>query len=401
METVMAALDSGADAVYLGPRAFSLRSGSEDFSGENLKRAADKIKSRQKKIYLTLNAVQGNADLGPASEFIQSVGSLGIDGVILSDPGLIAPVREANLPIHISTQACVMNRASARFWPEQGASRIVLTRELNLAEITEICGAVDMPFEVFIHGALCVSYSGRCLLSDYLAGRSGNKGECVQACRWGLLVPEMREAGAFPIAEEQGKTYILNSKDLCALPLLDRVIKTGAAALKIEGRNKSVHYVSVATSVYRRAMDAFFEEGPRFHVRAEWTEALASVSHRAYTTGFLGDMVYERPLQIIESPGYERGCVIIGIVREALPRNRAVVDIKNDFNIGAPISLFSPERGAYLANSRVVSMESITGKPETLVHTNRVVIMEFEGKVAPGSLVRICPSAPAPLPSPP
>jgi putative protease len=391
MEMVVAALDFGADAVYFGPRAFSLRSGAEDFSGEGLKRAVGYVKGRNRKVYLTLNALQNNRDLGPVHNFIRGIEGLGVDGVILSDPGLIEAVKAVKIPIHISTQACVMNREAALFWKDKSASRIILARELSLEEVREICGSADLDFEIFIHGALCVSYSGRCMLSDYLAGRSGNKGECVQACRWGFSVAEQREKGAFPIEEENNKTFILNSKDLCALPLLKEILSSGVRALKIEGRNKGVHYVSVVTHVYREAMDAFYAEGERFRVREQWMADLCSVSHRAYTTGFLKDLEYHRPLQVCGSPGYERGFVIVGVVKEALPGNRAVVDTKNDFNIGSKVNLFSPERGPYLENSRVLSMESISGAQESLVHTNRVVIMEFEDRASAGSLVRTGP----------
>ena len=389
MEMVVAALDFGADAVYLGPRAFSLRSGSEDFSGDGLKRAIDKIKGRKKKAYLTLNAIQSNRDLEPVFDFIRNVSGLGLDGIILSDPGLIETVKAINVPVHVSTQACVHNKASALFWKKQGASRIILARELSLGEIREICASVDMEFEIFVHGALCVSYSGRCMLSDYLEGRSGNKGECAQPCRWGFSVARGGEEGAFSIEEENGKTFILNSKDLCALPLLKEILLTGVRALKIEGRNKSVHYISVVTRVYREAIDAWQTEGDKFRVREQWITDLDSVSHRAYTTGFLKDMEYQRPLQICDSQGYARGAVIVGVVKETLPGNRAVVDIRNDFDVDTKVSLFSPEKGSYLENSRVLSIESITGRRETLVHTNRVVIMEFEGKVSAASLVRV------------
>ncbi len=389
METLVAALDFGADAVYFGPRAYSLRSGNEDFTVDGLKRAIDKVKNRGKKAYLTLNAVQSNRDLEPIFRFIREIRDHGFDGIVISDPGLIEVIKEIKAPVHISTQACVLNRETAMFWKRQGVSRIVLARELSIPEISEICKAVDMEFEIFIHGAMCVSYSGRCMLSDYLAQRSGNKGECAQTCRWGFSVKEGDTENVYQIAEENNKTYILNSKDLCAMPVLGEVLKSGVHSLKIEGRNKSVHYVSVVTSVYREAIDAFYNEGESFKVRDQWTTDLLSVSHRKYTTGFLKDIVYQRPMQITESAGYERGTIIAGIIKEALPRNRAVVDVKNDFNISMAISLFSPEKGTYLVNSRIKSMESITGRPETMVHTNRVVIMEFEDKVSPGSLVRI------------
>jgi putative protease len=348
------------------------------------------IKKRKKRAYITLNAVLNNADLKPIGGFIRALRSWGADAVIVSDPGLLPLLKRAGLPAHLSTQANVLNRASALFWKRAGVRRIILARELPLADVRAICAAVPMAFEVFIHGALCISYSGRCLLSDYLAARPGNKGRCAHVCRWGFSLFEQRKGGPyFPVEERAGRTYLYNSKDLWTITLFKDIMASGVRALKIEGRNKGVHYLSVVTRVYREAMDAYGRPGGRFRIKKAWVDDLLSVSNRGYTTGFYRDLGYRGGRQQYGRKGYFRESVLVGIVKETLPDNRAVVDIRNDFHAVTPVSLFSPERGTYLRDSRLRAMTDVSGRPLKTVHTNRVVIMQFEKKVSNASLVRV------------
>ncbi|MFH0920263.1 MAG: U32 family peptidase [Fibrobacterota bacterium] len=387
-ETLRAALDSGADAVYFGPRQWSLRAGVDDFAGDGFFRAIDVVHAAGRRAYVTLNAVIGEESLDAALRDIAALKQNPPDAAVISDPGFLDALAEAGIPAHLSTQANVQNHAAARFWQEHGVRRIVLARELSIPAIGSICANASLEFEAFVHGAMCISYSGRCLLSDYLAGRGGNKGNCANTCRWPYALVEKRGGKTFPIAEENGETYILNSKDLCALSVLQELVQAGVTAFKIEGRNKGLHYVAVVTRVYRDALDAILSEGPAFRVRDEWTQALSTVSHREYTTGFYRDLKYGEGRQNYSAQAYSREWTLVGVIRETLSDTRGVVDIRNDFEINSLVSLFSPERGIYLDGTRVLRMESIQGTAETGVHTNRVVIMEFEGKVSAGSLVR-------------
>jgi putative protease len=201
---------------------------------------------------------------------------------------------------------------------------------------------------------------------------------------------EEREKGRYyPLEEANGKTYILNSRDLCTIKILPEIIETGVQALKIEGRNKGIHYISVVTRVYREAIDTYYRQGRRCRFKTQWERDLKSVSNRGYTTGFLKELEYQKARQHYAEEGYRRDTALAGIIKEVLPGKRAVVDIKNDFSVDMRVSLFSPEKGSYLEDIRVISMESVDGKRESLVHTNRVVIMEFPHKVSAGSLIRV------------
>lgn len=281
------ALHFGADAVYLGGKNFGLRAFSDNFDDEEMSKAISFAHSLGKKVYVTLNIFAKNADFGEMGEYVQKLVSFGADAAIVSDPGVVDFVMKTapELDVHLSTQANTTNKYAAAFWAKQGVKRIVLARELTLDEIKEIKDYLgdDAEIEVFVHGAMCISYSGRCLLSTYLTPRDSNRGECVQACRWDYEIREKGKDGFLPISEDGRGSYILNSKDLCTMPFLDKIIEAGASSLKIEGRMKSAYYVGAAVRAYRKRIDDYLSGKP---YDEELVKELEKITHREYTSGF-------------------------------------------------------------------------------------------------------------------
>lgn len=281
------ALHFGADAVYLGGKNFGLRAFSDNFDDEEMSKAISFAHSSGKKVYVTLNIFAKNADFGEMGEYVQKLVSFGADAAIISDPGVVDFVMKTapKLDVHLSTQANTTNKYAAAFWAKQGVKRIVLARELTLDEIKEIKDYLgdDAEIEVFVHGAMCISYSGRCLLSTYLTPRDSNRGECVQACRWDYEIREKGKDGFLPISEDGRGSYILNSKDLCTMPFLDKIIEAGASSLKIEGRMKSAYYVGAAVRAYRKRIDDYLSGKP---YDEELVKELEKITHREYTSGF-------------------------------------------------------------------------------------------------------------------
>ncbi len=281
------ALHFGADAVYLGGKNFGLRAFSDNFDDEEMSKAISFAHSLGKKVYVTLNIFAKNADFGEMGEYVQKLVSFGADAAIVSDPGVVDFVMKTapELDVHLSTQANTTNKYAAAFWAKQGVNRIVLARELTLDEIKEIKDYLgdDAEIEVFVHGAMCISYSGRCLLSTYLTPRDSNRGECVQACRWDYEIREKGKDGFLPISEDGRGSYILNSKDLCTMPFLDKIIEAGASSLKIEGRMKSAYYVGAAVRAYRKRIDDYLSGKP---YDEELVKELEKITHREYTSGF-------------------------------------------------------------------------------------------------------------------
>lgn len=258
MEKLITAIHYGADAVYLGGSSYSLRAAAGNFTHQGIRKAVTYAHERQVKIYITVNIFAHNRDLTQFAEHLQSLQDTGADGLIVADPGIFLLCKETlpDMPIHLSTQANVTNSHSARFWTSQGAQRINLARELGLEEIREIRQATDTELEVFVHGALCISYSGRCMLSNYLTGRNANQGTCAHPCRYSYaLVEEKRPGVYFPVEEDKRGTYIFNARDLCLLGRLPELVAVGVDAIKIEGRMKSMGYVGAAVRIYRAALD--------------------------------------------------------------------------------------------------------------------------------------------------
>ncbi len=290
-ERFEAALDFGADAVYLGGTQFGMRAASAKFTPELLEKATRLAHQRGKRIYLTCNTLPRNQEIPLFEGFLEQAVACQVDALIVADLGLLALVRQyaPDMPIHMSTQTGIVNYAAANQLYQMGASRVVLARELSLDEIAEIRAKTprELEIEAFVHGAMCMSFSGRCLLSSYLTNRDANRGACSQPCRWSYhLMEEKRPGQFFPVFEDEQGSYILNAKDLCMLPYLDKVVEAGVDSLKIEGRAKSSYYVSVVTNAYRQAMDLYLQDPARFQIPDWLLEEVYKVSHRQYCTGF-------------------------------------------------------------------------------------------------------------------
>ncbi|WP_456437517.1 U32 family peptidase C-terminal domain-containing protein [Desulfurobacterium sp.] len=335
LEKLKVAVDFGADAVYAGVKQFSLRERAGNFTIEELYEGIRYAHSKDKKVYITLNAFLRNNELETFKKTVDAVAKLNPDGFIVADIGALSIIRSrTNIPIHISTQANVTNIETVKAYRKLGASRIVLARELSLKEIEEIKKAVpEMEIEVFIHGAMCMAYSGRCLLSSYLTGRDPNRGSCAQSCRWKYyVVEENREGELYQIEEDRHGTYIFNSKDLCALPLLDKLYEIGVDSVKIEGRVKSVYYVAVTAAIYRKAINLIKNKPKEFKKNLPYLlNEIDKISHRPYTTGFLQDKTL---LQYYKSNSYIRKYKFL-----ALCKNE-VWEVRNPFSVGDKVEIF-------------------------------------------------------------
>ncbi|MBQ0067196.1 MAG: U32 family peptidase, partial [Phascolarctobacterium sp.] len=283
------ALIYGADAIYLGGKQFGLRAMADNFSFDEMKEMVKFAHDLGKKVYVTVNIFAHNTDIDELPDYLRAVAKTGVDALLISDLGVwnVAKQVVPQLPLHVSTQANTTNYASVLAWEKLGAQRVVLARELSLQEIAEIGSKTSVELECFVHGAMCISYSGRCLLSAYLTGRDGNRGACTQACRWKYsLVEETRPAEKFSMQENEHGTFIMNSKDLCLIEYLPDLVKAGVSSFKIEGRMRSAHYVATIVSVYRKAIDACFADIDNYAVPQDWLTELEKVSHRPYSTGF-------------------------------------------------------------------------------------------------------------------
>lgn len=318
LEKLKIAIDFGADAVYLGGGKLNLRAFAGNFTNEEIAEAVKYCHDRGRKVYVTLNVFARNFDLNGAGEYIKELESLGVDAVLISDPGLIAIAREVapNLEIHLSTQANTVNWRAAKFWYDLGVKRIVLAREMTFNEIKGFTENLpeECELEAFVHGSMCMAYSGRCLISNYMLGRDSNKGICANVCRYKYyLVEETRPNEYFPVMEDEKGTYIMNSKDLCMIQHIPELVQSGVYSFKIEGRMKSEFYVASVVKAYREALDSYWEDPENFEFKQEWMDILLKVSHRPYHTGFFFGKSGE---QNYEDSSYIRDYDIVGIVKE-------------------------------------------------------------------------------------
>ena len=346
MEKCKMALLYGADAIYLGGNKFGLRAFAANFSTAEIKEAVEFAHNLGKKVYVTVNIFAHNEDIAELPEYLLSLEEAGVDALLISDFGVWSIARQVvpDMALHVSTQANTCNWAAVEAWKNLGAERVVLARELSIAEISEIDKKCDVELEVFVHGAMCISYSGRCYLSSYLTGRDGNRGECAQVCRWNYqLVEENRPDQAFPIEEDERGTYIMNSKDLCLLDLIPELAEAGVDSLKIEGRMKSVHYVATVVSVYRKAIDAWYSNPEQFAVKSEWKDELEKVSHRPYFYGFAANRPDENG-QIYTTSSYVQTRDFVGIVTGYdKETNTAYIEQRNKMLAGEKLEVLMPD----------------------------------------------------------
>jgi U32 family peptidase len=387
MEKLRVALHYGADAVYLGGKEFGLRQLADNFTTPELARAVDYCHRNGARAYLTINSYLHNSDLERLPDFLDEIRGIPFDAYIAADPGVIRTIREhsPHASLHLSTQANTVNWQNARFWQEQGIARINLARELSFEEIREIVARVDMEFEVFVHGAMCISYSGRCLLSNIMSGRDANQGACSHPCRWNYaLVEETRPGEYFPVFEDRHGTFIFNSKDLCLLPHLPLLVECGVTSLKIEGRMKGINYVASVVRVYREALDRYADDPGRYLCRPEWLEELGKISHRGYTTGFF--LGHPNEIDHEYHSRYIRSHDFVGIVEELLPDGSAAVGVRNRLATGDDVEVIGPAMATHRHSLK--ELTDMGGEPLMVAHPNSRIRVRFPFTVAPLDLLR-------------
>ena len=385
MERLQMAVAYGADAVYLAGNTFGMRSFAGNFTPEEMKAAVELCRAHGVRVHVTCNTMPRNEEVARLPEWLEYLEELGVDAVILADVGTLALARQyaPHVPCHISTQASIVNYQSARAWHDLGASRIILARELSLEEIREIRAKTspELEIEVFAHGAMCVSYSGRCLLSNYMTGRDSNRGACAQPCRYQYaLMEEKRPGEYFPVYEENGETYIMNSRDMCMIDHVDDLLAAGVDSLKIEGRAKSAYYAAIVTGAYRRAIDAAAAGEPLDPV---WRDEVEHISHRHYSTGFF----YGQPGQFTQNARYVRDWQIVAKVIACDGDGNALLTLNNKFSAGDELELVGPDvRPQPLT---VQGLEDGDGLPLEEVRTPQMVFrMRLPQQVPPLSLLR-------------
>ena len=390
MEKAKMALRYGADALYLGGKAFGLRAFAANFSLAQLQEITAFAHGMGKKIYVTVNVVPHNGDLQQLPQYLQDLSRIGVDALLVSDLGVWRMARRIvpEMALHVSTQANTCNIEAVKAWEELGASRVVLARELSLGEIQEITSACRTEIEVFVHGAMCISHSGRCLLSNYFTGRDSNRGACAQVCRWEFgLVEKNRPGQVFPIAEDERGTYIMNSKDLCLIDYLPDLLKADVASLKIEGRMKSIHYVATVVATYRKAIDACFADPEHYHVLPEWRAELEKVSHRPYTTGFAVHKP-DSEAQVYTTSSYEQDADFVGLVLAAPDKDgRVLVEQRNNVKTGETLEVLTPEGQVFAWT--LEDMKNGDGEPITVApHAQMKFTAKGDNRLTPWSLVR-------------
>lgn len=388
MECLHSALNFGADAVYLAGKTFGMRTAPKNFSTEELKSACDIAHEKGKKVYLTCNTLPRNKDIGDIPDFLSMSEECGVDAFIIADIGVfeLAKKYTPNVERHISTQGGVVNFESANVWYNLGAKRVVLARELSLDEIAEIRAKIpsDLEIECFVHGAMCVSFSGRCLISSYLTGRDANRGDCAQPCRWKYhLFEENREGQFFPVEESENGTYLYNSKDMCMIEHIDKLCKAGISSFKIEGRAKSAYYTAVTTNAYRKAVDEYFENQGDYKLSPWIKEELEKISHRAYSTGFYFGT---EPGQETKNGGYIRKYNAVAVCEE----NRgdiALITQRNKFYVGDTLDVLPPSGIPFTVTALSLTDEE-GNEVESAPHPMQRLLMKVDTEIPAGSVIR-------------
>lgn len=386
------AIEFGADAVFMAGEEFGLRTAAKNFTNADLKIAVDYAHSMNKKVFITMNIIAHNNDFLNIDEYIKYLGEIKVDGIIVADPGIFMKIKKLapSVELHISTQANITNVETALFWYELGAKRIVLARELSLEEIIHIKNNIpkDMEIEVFVHGAMCISYSGRCLLSNYMTGRDANHGDCAQSCRWKYkLVEENRPGKEYPIEENERGTFIFNSKDLCLIEYVDKLMEAGIDSFKIEGRVKTQYYVATVIRAYRLAIDAVKSGKYNDEYKKFLLSEIRKASHRDFTTGFIFGKLGPDG-QNYESSSYLRGYDFVAQVIEYDKNTKiATLEQRNKFSLGDVVEIFGPTEEVY----EYTIFEIINKNGENIDSAPRakeVITMKIDFDIKPGYMLR-------------
>ena len=393
LEVLRTAVIFGADAVYIGGEAFGLRAKAKNFSMEEMAEGIRFAHERDVKVYVTANILAHNEDLAGAESYFEELKALKPDALIISDPGMFLVAKEVcpEIEIHISTQANNTNYKTYQFWWQQGAKRVVSARELSLAEIRQIRDKIpaQMEIESFIHGAMCISYSGRCLLSNYFTGRDANQGDCTHPCRWKYAVVEETRPGEYlPVYENERGTYIFNSKDLCMIEYIPELVGAGIDSLKIEGRMKTALYVACVARTYRKALDDFFTSEETYRANMEWYRAeIAKCTYRQFTTGFYFGKPDEHT-QIYDNNTYVNEYVYLGMVESVDARGYARFEQKNKFCVGDTIELMKPD-GRNI-RTKVLALYNEENEPvESCPHARQTLYAALSDKPEAYDLMRV------------
>ncbi len=392
MEKLKTAVRFGADAVYFGGEMFSLRAGAGNFSVPEIEEAMDWLHENGAKGYMTINIYPHNGDISPLKDYISKIRHIPVDAFLVSDPGVMGLIKEQipDAEIHLSTQANTTNYLTARFWASQGVKRIVCAREMSLEEIRMMRAELpeDIEIESFVHGAMCISYSGRCLLSNFMAGRDANRGACTHPCRWKYaLVEEQRPGQYYPIEEDAYGSYILNSRDLCMIDCIPDLAEAGVYSLKIEGRMKSMYYVATVVSAYRAAVDAYLSDPENYVFDKKYYDELCKASHREFTHGFYYNKPTDKDQNYITSD-YIRDYSFIGLVRETdETTGLTTVEQRNKFSAGDTIEVFGPHTAFYEETIREMYDEE--GNPvQSAPHPQQILRIRFERTPEEGFILR-------------
>ena len=393
LEVLRTAVIFGADAVYIGGEAFGLRAKAKNFSMEEMAEGIRFAHERDVKVYVTANILAHNEDLAGAESYFEELKALKPDALIISDPGMFLVAKEVcpEIEIHISTQANNTKYKTYQFWWQQGAKRVVSARELSLAEIRQIRDKISaqMEIESFIHGAMCISYSGRCLLSNYFTGRDANQGACTHPCRWKYAVVEETRPGEYlPVYENERGTYIFNSKDLCMIEYIPELVGAGIDSLKIEGRMKTALYVACVARTYRKALDDFFTSEETYRANMEWYRAeIAKCTYRQFTTGFYFGKPDEHT-QIYDNNTYVNEYVYLGMVESVDARGYARFEQKNKFCVGDTIELMKPD-GRNI-RTKVLALYNEENEPvESCPHARQTLYAALSDKPEAYDLMRV------------
>ena len=382
LEVLKTAVIFGADAVYIGGEAFGLRAKAKNFSMEDMKKGVEFAHAHGVKVHVTVNILAHNDDLPGVEEYLKELKEIGPDALIIADPGVFELAKEIcpEIQRHVSTQANNTNYATYQFWWKQGASRVVSARELSLREIKEIREKIpaEMEIESFIHGAMCISYSGRCLLSNFFTGRDANQGACTHPCRWKYsIVEETRPGEYMPVYENERGTYIFNSKDLCMIKHIPEMIDAGIDSFKIEGRMKTALYVATVARTYRKAIDDYLEDPQKYRDNMPWyLDQISNCTYRQFTTGFYFGKPTEES-QIYDSNTYVKEYTYLGIVGDICD-GRYRIEQRNKFSVGEKIEIMKPDgENVEVTVKRIINEDG--EDQESAPHSKQVLYIELEG----------------------
>ena len=387
-EKLEIAAQYGADAVYLANKEFSLRNFSGNFTLDEMEKAIAFSRKANVKVYVACNIYARNQDQKGIAAYLKDLGRIGPDALIFADPGVFLSARNLipDIPLHLSTQANTTNYQTVRFWEALGVTRVNMARELSLAEIKEIRRQTTAEIEAFVHGAMCISYSGRCLLSSFLTKRDSNQGMCSHPCRWSYsVVEELRPGEYMPIVEDSRGSYIFNSKDLCMIEHIPEMIEAGITSLKIEGRMKTINYLASTVKVYREAIDSYCADPENYHVKPEWIEQLADISHRDYCTGFY----FNDPDQVTPNYGNAnpiKGQLFIGKILEDTWQGLTLTEVRNKIFLHDAVEILTSQGPLQL--DEIQEIIDASGETVPFSQPGSIVNIRFSNAYQKNNLIR-------------